>query len=134
MIRKTPKPVLLSACILAVLGAMVSFSVAAGESLRVVAWAGYAAAEIVAEFEKRFDAYVEVTYVTSDDDLWYKINSAAYDVFAVNTAEHGLANTVAASGDSHRDEKIIWLQALEEPVKRKALWDRIISGDSLEVF
>ncbi len=87
MIRKTSKPVLFTACILALLGGMISFNVPARETLRVVAWAGYADPEMVAAFEKRFDADVEVTYVASDDDLWYKINSAAYDVFAVNTAE-----------------------------------------------
>jgi putative spermidine/putrescine transport system substrate-binding protein len=87
MTREASKPVFRVACILALLAAMVSFSVPARETLRVVAWAGYADAEIVAAFEKRFDADVEVTYVASDDDLWYKINSAAYDVFAVNTAE-----------------------------------------------
>lgn len=87
MIRKTSKPVLLIACSLAMLGMGISFSAPARETLRVVAWAGYADAEIVAAFQRRFDADVEVTYVASDDDLWYKINSAAYDVFAVNTAE-----------------------------------------------
>lgn len=66
---------------------LASGCVSAKEILRVVAWAGYADAEIVSAFERRFDVDVEVTYVASDDDLWYKINSAAYDVFAVNTAE-----------------------------------------------
>jgi len=69
------------------LAVLIPFPVPARETLRVVAWAGYADTEIVAAFERRFDADVEVTYVASDDDLWYNINSTAYDVFAVNTAE-----------------------------------------------
>lgn len=55
--------------------------------LKVLAWPGYADPEIVAEFSKRYDADVEITYVESDDDLWYKLNHEAHDVFAVNTAE-----------------------------------------------
>lgn len=65
----------------------ISAPVAARDSLRIVAWAGYADAEVVKAFERRFDAKLEITYVGSDDDLWYKINTGAFDVFAVNTAE-----------------------------------------------
>lgn len=78
------------ACALAALSLAVSRPACARESLRVVAWDGYADADIVAEFERRFNADVEVTYVNSDDDLWDKINGnngGEYDVFAVNTAE-----------------------------------------------
>lgn len=87
MIRRASRPVSRLACILACMSLAVSFSVSAREVLRVVAWAGYADPEIVSGFERRFDADVEVTYVGSDDDLWNKLNSEAYDVFAVNTAE-----------------------------------------------
>ncbi len=59
----------------------------ARDVLRIAAWAGYADPEIIQAFEQRYHAEVEITYVNSDDDLWYKINSAAFDVFAVNTAE-----------------------------------------------
>ena len=57
------------------------------ETLRVLTWPGYADVNVVETFEQRFNASVEVTYVTSDDDLWYKIKTSAYDVLAVNTAE-----------------------------------------------
>ena len=59
----------------------------AGETLRILAWDGYADDDLAKAFEQRYGVTVEVTYVNSDDDLWYKINHAAFDVFAVNTAE-----------------------------------------------
>lgn len=62
----------------------------AKEVLRVLTWDGYADAEVVAAFEKRTGAKVEVTYASSDDDLWNKLASRKgqdFDVFAVNTAE-----------------------------------------------
>ena len=61
----------------------------AAEVLRVLAWDGYADAEVVAAFEQRTGAKVEVTYASSDDDLWDKLHdkTRTYDVFAVNTAE-----------------------------------------------
>lgn len=87
MPHKSSIPVPRLARILALICLMASFAVSARDVLRVVAWPGYADAEVVAAFEQRFNADVEVTYVGSDDDLWYKIDSAAYDVFAVNSAE-----------------------------------------------
>jgi len=62
----------------------------AGETLRVLAWPGYADADLVKVFEQRSGAKVEVTLVDSDAALWQKISSNAaadFDVFAVNTAE-----------------------------------------------
>ena len=61
----------------------------AKEVLRVLTWDGYADPEVVAAFEKRTGAKVEVTYANSDDDLWAKLANKGrdYDVFAVNTAE-----------------------------------------------
>lgn len=59
----------------------------AKETLKILAWEGYADTEIVDEFEHRFKVTVELSYANSDDDLWYKINGGGYDVFAVNTAE-----------------------------------------------
>lgn len=73
---------------------------AAGEVLRVLAWDGYADPPIVKQFEARTGAAVEVTYVSSDDELWNRMNhddGRDFDVFAVNTAElqryidHGLS-------------------------------------------
>ena len=50
------------------------------------------------------------------------------------TERHGLANTITPFPDSRHSDKIIWLQPLQEPLQRKQLWDRIISGDVLERF
>ena len=62
----------------------------ARETLRVLAWPGYADRDLVKQFEDRYDATVEVTFVSSDEILWEKVKSgqgADFDVFAVNTAE-----------------------------------------------
>jgi len=62
----------------------------AAGTLRVLAWPGYAEAEVLREFEQRSGAKVELTIVGSDEALWHRINArggADFDVFAVNTAE-----------------------------------------------
>ncbi len=62
----------------------------AKETLRVLTWPGYADSDLVSIFEKRHGVTVEVTFVSSDDVLWEKINTregADFDVFAANTAE-----------------------------------------------
>jgi len=62
----------------------------ARETLRVLAWPGYADRDLVKQFEDRYNATVEVTFVSSDEILWEKVKSgqgADFDVFAVNTAE-----------------------------------------------
>jgi len=62
----------------------------AKETLRVLAWPGYADRDLVKQFEDRYDATVEVTFVSSDEILWEKVKAgqgADFDVFAVNTAE-----------------------------------------------
>lgn len=62
----------------------------AEQVLRVLAWPGYADADIVKAFERRTGARVEVTFVDSDLDLWNKVSSTkgqGFDVLAVNTAE-----------------------------------------------
>jgi len=74
-------------CLLTIICLATSSRVYARESLRVLTWDGYADKEVVSAFEQRFDVAIELTLVTSDDDLWQKINSRSYDVFAVNTAE-----------------------------------------------
>lgn len=48
------------------------------------------------------------------------------------TVKHGLANTITPFPSSAPDARIVWLQPVEDPARRKALWDRIISGDSPE--
>ncbi len=76
--------------LLAALLVIGSFSCAAGDHLRILAWPGYADADLVAEFERQSGVRVEVSFINSDDELWSRIshnNGADYDVFAVNTAE-----------------------------------------------
>ncbi len=74
-----------------VLGVLVlAVPAAAGDTLRVLAWPGYADPDLVRAFEKRFDVRVEVTFVSTDDALREKLNahdSKDFDVFAANTAE-----------------------------------------------
>lgn len=62
----------------------------AAETLRVLAWPGYADADVVRTFEQRTGARVEVSFIDTDDALWQKVGevrSVEFDVFAVNTAE-----------------------------------------------
>lgn len=58
--------------------------------LRVLAWPGYADADIVAAFEKLHGARVEVTTVASDDVLRVhlaRLDGPGFDLVAANTAE-----------------------------------------------
>ncbi len=60
------------------------------ETLRILAWPGYADADLVQAFERRHQIKVEVTFVDSDDELWSRVSANQgmdFDVFAVNTAE-----------------------------------------------
>lgn len=62
----------------------------AAETLRVLAWPGYADADLVQDFEKQTGVRVEVSLVGTDEALWDKISANGgqdFDVFAVNTAE-----------------------------------------------
>ncbi|MEO8406953.1 MAG: extracellular solute-binding protein [Oxalobacteraceae bacterium] len=79
----------LSICLLATSFAILPGALAA-DVLRILAWPGYAEPDIVAEFGRRHGVRIELSYVTSDDDLWARMsrnNGADFDVFAVNTAE-----------------------------------------------
>ncbi|RKE38144.1 putative spermidine/putrescine transport system substrate-binding protein [Paraburkholderia sp. BL23I1N1] len=63
---------------------------AAGTVLRVLAWPGYADADVVKTFEARYNAKVEVTWVDSDEALWAQMHAQGtpqFDVLAANTAE-----------------------------------------------
>jgi putative spermidine/putrescine transport system substrate-binding protein len=65
-------------------------SVLAEETLRVLAWPGYADADLVKVFEQRHKVRVEVTLISSDDELWERLSTrqgSDFDVFAANTAE-----------------------------------------------
>ena len=67
-----------------------SLPASAVETLRVLAWPGYADSDLVKDFEKRFNVRVEVSFVGSDEMLREKIAASQggdYDVFAANTAE-----------------------------------------------
>lgn len=89
-IFKLGRRVLGYAVLLGILSIAGSPAVSAREVLRVLAWDGYADAEVVAIFQQRTGVSVEVTYATSDDDLWAKLNANQgrdFDLFAVNTAE-----------------------------------------------
>lgn len=62
----------------------------AKDVLRVLAWPGYADADVVKAFEQRHGVQVEVTLVATDDVLREKLadtKGPAFDVFAANTAE-----------------------------------------------
>jgi putative spermidine/putrescine transport system substrate-binding protein len=79
-------------CLLAVL--VLSLSSAAPafakETLRVLTWPGYADSDLVEVFGKRYGVKVEVSFVSSDDVLWEKLNAHEgkdFDVFAANSAE-----------------------------------------------
>jgi putative spermidine/putrescine transport system substrate-binding protein len=70
--------------------ALLPLAAQAADTLRVLAWPGYADADIVKVFEKRFNVSVQVTVVGSDEMLWERVSGnggADFDVFAVNTAE-----------------------------------------------
>jgi putative spermidine/putrescine transport system substrate-binding protein len=91
-----PKPaavraLLLSAATLLLCGLVASAQAATPvlRVLRVLAWPGYAEAEVVQSFEREHGVRVEVTLVTSDATLWQKISAhnLDFDVFAVNAAE-----------------------------------------------
>lgn len=63
---------------------------AAERVLRLLAWPGYADADLVQQFEQRHEARVEVTLVSSDDALRRKMatnNGGNFDLIAANTAE-----------------------------------------------
>lgn len=67
-----------------------SFTAMAAETLRVLAWPGYAEPDLVKRFEQHTGSRVEITYIDSDEALWRKISAnkaGDFDVFAVNTAE-----------------------------------------------
>lgn len=60
------------------------------QTLRVLAWPGYADSDLVAVFEKRYKVKVEVTLVGSDEVLRSKLKEnqgGDFDVIAANTAE-----------------------------------------------
>ena len=80
------------ALLLAVFAAVPARAGTAPQRLRVLAWPGYADADVVKVFEQRTNSRIEVTIVDSDAVLWQKVaqrgaDDEAFDVIAVNTAE-----------------------------------------------
>lgn len=60
------------------------------DTLRVLAWPGYADPDLVKRFEQRYRVRVEVSFIGSDEALRQKLGAKGardYDVFAANTAE-----------------------------------------------
>ncbi len=63
---------------------------AVAETLRVLAWQGYADEDWVAAFEEKTGADVDVVIIGTDDELWAKIQGSGgqdFDLLAVNTAQ-----------------------------------------------
>lgn len=61
-----------------------------GDVLHVLAWPGYADADVVKAFEQQHQVKVVVTLVDSDESLWDKLHAQdgeLFDVLAANTAE-----------------------------------------------
>ncbi|MEC5386191.1 extracellular solute-binding protein [Uliginosibacterium sp. H3] len=60
------------------------------ETLRVLAWPGYASPETIRSFEAAHNAIVELSVVSTDDELWNKgrhNNGGDFDVIALNSVE-----------------------------------------------
>jgi putative spermidine/putrescine transport system substrate-binding protein len=65
-------------------------NMASAETLRVLAWDGYADPDWVKEFTKDTGIDVSVVFIGSDDEIWAKIKGSEgkdFDVMAVNTAQ-----------------------------------------------
>ena len=76
--------------LLGLLALVLPLSVWSADTLRVLAWPGYADPDLVKVFEQRTGSKVEVTIIDSDEALWQSISAHKgqnFDVFAVNTAE-----------------------------------------------
>lgn len=72
------------------LGLGMTISASLAESLRVLAWDGYADQDWVKEFTAETGIDVDVVFIGSDDEIWAKIKGSEgqdFDVFAVNTAQ-----------------------------------------------
>ncbi|WP_051304459.1 extracellular solute-binding protein [Chitinilyticum litopenaei] len=72
------------------LAGLLATAAQAAQTLRVLAWPGYAEPEQVQLFEKKYGVSVSVSYVSSDDELWQRASrndGENFDVLAVNTAE-----------------------------------------------
>lgn len=124
--------------------ALFSASALAEETLRVLAWPGYADPDLVRAFEQRYRVKVEVTLIGSDDAMWRRLSvrqGADFDVFAVNTAElqryidSGISLPLSQADIPNTAKQLPRFRDLSAIVARRAsLWDKIISGDVPEKF
>lgn len=60
------------------------------QTLRILTWPGYADEDLVRAFEDRYNVHVEVTFISTDDELWTRANQNQgqdFDLLAANTAE-----------------------------------------------
>jgi putative spermidine/putrescine transport system substrate-binding protein len=74
----------------AMLAGGLTASAARAETLRVLAWEGYADQDWVKEFTAETGIDVNVVFIGSDDEIWAKIKGSEgkdFDVMAVNTAQ-----------------------------------------------
>jgi len=74
----------------AMLAASFAVSVAKADTLRVLAWEGYADQDWVKAFTAETGIDVNVVFIGSDDEIWAKIKGSEgkdFDVMAVNTAQ-----------------------------------------------
>lgn len=92
-------------------------------TLRLLVWEGYADEDWVEEFEEKYDADVQVVYLTSDDEMWTKIkgsDGADFDLFSVATSglgkyiDHGLVKPIDVSRISNRANQLPQFQDLEK--------------------
>ena len=92
------------------------------ETLRVLTWPGYADPDIVKRFEQENQVRVEVSYVSSDEDLRKHLaanGSANFDVFAANTAEmqfyiqHGVAVPLQLANIPNRAQQLTRFRDLQ---------------------
>lgn len=102
--------------LISVLFALPSAPVHAQETLRILAWPGYADSDLVEEFADRHDVKVEVTLVDTDEVLRAKMDlnqGGNYDVFAANTAEM----------QYYIDQRLVQpLQLDDIPTTQRQLW------------
>jgi putative spermidine/putrescine transport system substrate-binding protein len=86
--------------------ALIAGPAKAAGTLRLLVWEGYADDDVAAQFKKKYDAEVQVVYLTSDDEMWTKLkgsDGADYDLLSVATSslakfiDAGLAKPIDAS-------------------------------------
>ena len=102
-----------------------------GDVLHVLAWPGYADADVVKAFEQQHQVKVVVTLVDSDESLWDKLHAQdgeLFDVLAANTAEiqryyhNGMLQPLDVS---RLPNTRFQLPRFDEPMSLCATWPRL---------